>query len=169
MQLSYHFNSTNLLIKCILLPAVNETMLENAFSLKSNFDWSFRPITVFLRCFGIELSSPSTKRFDSLLSNGYALIWFMLNLGLNIYIRFLSNFSFAKTLTDLYYRSTHVIFTIAYVGSHLILLFLIRPRFAAVMRSFRLLGRCLQDEKMFFRIRRFSIVCFGFAFILVFY
>lgn len=157
----------NLLIKCILLAAVNETMLGNIFSLKLDFKWSFRPIIFSLRCFGIDLSSPSTKRFDYLLSNCSALIWFMLNLGLNVYIRFLSNFSSAKTLTDL--RSTHVIFTIAYVGSHLILLLLIRPRFAAVMRSFRLLGNRLQDDKMFIRIRRFSIVCFGFAFLLVFY
>lgn len=121
----------------------------NNLSLKLDFEWCFYPIVFSLRCLGVDLL-PSERRMKTSrwLTHIYALIWLISNVGMYTFNRFVSKSNFINNdFTTVYNMSYSVIVMIGYVGSHLILLFFIRPRFAPLMNSFRLLKNQLNKSQ----------------------
>ena len=133
-------------------------MLRNlSRELKLDFEWSFRPIILFLRFLGVDLLPPST-RIKRWMSHCYALFClFIFNFGINIYFRFLSEDEYNYKFTSIYNFVTNGIITITYVSDHSISLFFIRPRFANLMKLFRLLENEINDQRIFIQIRRFTL------------
>ena len=137
--------SHNLELKLLHL----ECAMLNNLSLKLDFEWCFYPIVFSLRCLGVDLL-PSERRMKTSrwLTHIYALIWLISNVGMYTFNRFVSKSNFINNdFTAVYNMSYSVIVMIGYVGSHLILLFFIRPRFAPLMNSFRLLKNQLNKSQ----------------------
>ena len=130
---------------------------------------SFRPIVFVLRIFGVDLGAASSVggQMKAMLTNIYALMWLIFNVGINVYVRFISLAFFFYEFTASYNLVLDVSFTISAIGSHLILLFFIRPRFATVMQSFRLVEHQLNDHHLFIKVRRFAIASVTLTLLLV--
>jgi hypothetical protein len=140
----------------------------NSSSLKLSFDWSFRPIVFFLRCLGVDVSSSDGKSLTNrILTNCYALIWLILNIAVNVYTRFVATHIIDVDFTTLYNSTMNVIVTVGFVGNHLILLLIVRSRFATILKSFHLLENKLHNRRVFITIRRFSLFCVVFVLFLV--
>ena len=105
------------------------------------------------------------------MSHCYALFClFIFNFGINIYYRFLSEGAYNFNLTAIYNYAMKGIITIAYVGGHLNLVFFIPPRFANLMKLFRLLENEINednDQRIFIQIRRFALCILTFLILLV--
>ena len=139
-------------------------MLHN-LSLSLNFEWSFRPVILFLACLGVDLSSRTNRWFI----NCYALIWLIFNIASNIYFRFNASLNAFTAFTTVYRSTFQAFAVIAYVGNHLILVFFIRPKFVAVMQLFNRLENQLNDQKVFIKTRKFSISCVALTLLVVNY
>ena len=151
-------------------------MLRNLPRLKLNFEldfeWSFRPIILFLSFFGVDLSLPSDdSKFSRLklwLNHLYALVWLVIfTSGINYYYFFFSYIGNYSKLTPIYTYTFNALEMIAHVGCHFNLLFFIRPRFANLMKSFHLLENEHNDQRIFIRVRRFVLFSLTFALLLV--
>ena len=144
----------------------------NVFSSSSahpnelHFESSFRPIVFVLRILGVDVGAASSVG-GQMMTNIYALMWLIFNFGVNVYVRFISLAFFFYELTASYNLVLDVSFTISAIGSHLILLFFIRPRFATVMQSFRLVEHQLNDHHLFIKVRRFAIASVTLTLLLV--
>ena len=68
-------------------------------------------------------------------------------------------YGFRTRATIAYQAFTELIKFTGYIGNHLILLFYVRPRFAAVLQSIRQVQNQIIDERLFLKVKRFSIVC----------
>lgn len=79
-------------------------MLPYLSRLKLNFEWSFRPIILFLRFFGVDLSDDAKfNRIKRCFNHLYALIWLVIfNFGINFYYYFFSNIGNDFKLTTMY-------------------------------------------------------------------
>ena len=113
-----------------------------------------------LRILGVDIRSAANSirtRINRWLTNTYALICLIYEVIVTIYARFISNYLILfNGWTSLYDTITNVIFTLGYVGSHLIFLIFI----AAVMQSFRLVKNHLNVDRMIFiKVRRFATAC----------
>ena len=86
----------------------DSTMLRNLPRLKLNFEldfeWSFRPIILFLSFFGVDLSDDAKfNRIKRCFNHLYALIWLVIfNFGINFYYYFFSNIGNDFKLTTMY-------------------------------------------------------------------
>ena len=138
-------------------------------SERSQFQQCLRPLVLWIRFLGIDLSDaegsfPKKRRWITML---YAAIFLLANIASQcdviIYLfNNLSNFgvnktSQSKTITSLLNTLIDFInFAIHGVGSHLILLAVIRPRWKNLMQSFILLEKQL-DFEYFIKLRRVTI------------
>ena len=127
-----------------------------------------RPIIVCLRFIGVDVGSTvdgngQTKTtIRRSLSHFYAFFCLVFNIGFNIYCRLgdLIFFDvFASETTTAYDAFLSMNSFTTYIGNHLILLFYVSPRFAVVLQSFRLVQNQIIDERLFLKVKRFSIVC----------
>ena len=154
-------------------------MLRNlSRELKLDFEWSFRPIVLFLRCLGVDLSPSEGKtRVRRWLTHFYALFCLILARSISIFWHFLGPIDSAVTaandylklfrFTTAYSSTVFFIHLIAHVGNHLILLLFIRKRFPALMKIFCQLQNELSNQRVFIKIRRFTICCITFSLFLV--
>ena len=166
---SCNFSSPVSLIPVAAFSSVQYASMLNNLSLKYDFDWSFRPIILFLRCVGIDLSPTDGKMsMRRWLSHCYTLIWFILNVYVNVHFRFLSMHIIEENFTTFYNFTMNVIITFGFVGNHLLLLCVVRPRFGHLINSFRLLENQLSNQHVFTKIRRYSLSCVAFILLLVF-
>ena len=137
----------------------------------TDFESSFRPIIFIFRLYGVDVGSIKTP-IGRWITHFYAVFCLALNVGINIQTRLVFKLLFVivgeSNITSAYKLLGDVIFLVGYIGSHLILLFFVRPRFTTeVMESFRLVENQLNDERLFIKIRRFSIVCIAITLFLV--
>ena len=133
-----------------------------------NFESGFRPIIVCLRFIGVDVGSTVDGKGQTKttirrwLSYFYAFFCLVFNIGFNIYCRlgYLIFFDvFASGTTSAYDAFLAINSFTSYIGNHLILFFFVRPRFAAVLQSFRHVQNQIFDEHIFLKVQRFSIVC----------
>lgn len=135
-----------------------------------DFVWSLRPLILLFRILGIDLSD--RNNFDKRSRHWYIILYtmvcFFLNLGsqvdvMKFFFENLSTYELAgvtKLQTITAFASAiieYVNYTIYGVFNHLILIFVVRPRWADLIDSYRCTEDLL-DTTFFSRLRRISCV-----------
>ena len=146
-------------------------------SSKNLLTWSLRPLVVFTNCIGIHL--PDCAAHNFVIKNNrrwikfsHALFCFLLNLvsqvgSFTFLLRSKSTLgvigqdSLNTTTAFVNAICDYANYSIASVGSHLILLVVVRPRWEALISSFQRYEKQL-EPKFYIKLRRISLlgVCF---------
>lgn len=136
-------------------------------------EWSFRPILIWFRCIGIDLIESSEKKLDRIFWLLYSISCFLLNLAVEVDIlNFLKNPELyitggakLETATSSWNATIDFVNYAAHsVGSHLILLAVVRPR---LKRLLHVMHRCNSQRNFYTKLYRLSIFGVIYIFLIV--
>lgn len=136
-----------------------------------NFTWSLHPLILLFRCVGVDLLDGETISSNNYrkLKNFFAVCCFFLNFTsrmLSDFFIFHNVFTLGKVGQDnlnSFTSSMNVIinyanYCITVIGTHSILLLVVRPRWPTLMRTLQRFEYKL-EPKLFIKLRWFSILC----------